>query len=123
LLYVAAKAGPQNEAQIGLLQRTDSATVGGLHLSTTLEAATARVNLGTHNDDGSKGVNAGAMATAVGTEVTAEYSGWSLTAGISASVGAAFSTGEGRDIDGDGKPERCFKGSFLIATLGVCTEL
>jgi hypothetical protein len=40
-----------------------------------------------------------------------------------ASLGASVSSGEGRDLDGDGKAERCFSVSFGPVTLGECDEL
>jgi len=73
--------------------------------------------------DGSHGCNAGAAATAIGLEATVEYSGWSFTFGEALSMGGGFSSGEARDIDGDGSPERCFKGSLGPYTVGFCTEL
>jgi hypothetical protein len=94
----------------------------GLNASSSAEVATLRVNIGMHNDDGSNGLNAGAMATLVGVEGTVEHAGWSATVGISVSAGAAFSMGEGPDVNGDGVPQRCFKGSFMVGTLGVCTD-
>jgi hypothetical protein len=83
----------------------------------------AELHLGSQNADASQGENIGAMATGVGLEITAEYSGWSLTAGLSASLGASVSSGEGRDRDHDGKLERCFAVSFGPLTLGECDEL
>jgi len=41
----------------------------------------------------------------------------------SLSSGAGVSSGEDRDIDGDGVRERCFKGSLGPLTLGFCDEL
>jgi hypothetical protein len=118
------QVGAQNEFQVGALRAgTRTIDLAGVHLTGSLEAGTARLNAGTHNDDGSHGFNAGAAATAVGVEATVEYSGWSLTLGESLSVGGGFSSGEARDIDGDGSPERCFKGSLGPYTIGVCTEL
>jgi hypothetical protein len=118
------QVGAQNEYQVGVVRAgTNTISLGGLRLSGNVETGTARVNAGTHNDDGSHGFNLGAAATAVGVEGTVEYSGWSLTLGESLSVGGGFSSGEGRDIDGDGAPERCFKGSLGPYTIGFCTEL
>jgi hypothetical protein len=83
----------------------------------------ANAHLGSQNGDGSQGENVGAMATGIGVDGTVEYSGWSLTVGLSASLGASVSSGEGRDLDGDGKAERCFSVSFGPLTLGECDEL
>jgi hypothetical protein len=118
------QVGEQNEFQVGVLRAgTHTIDLDGVHLTANVEAATARLNVGTHNDDGSHAFNAGASATAVGVETTVEYSGWSFTFGEALSVGGGFSSGEARDIDGDGSPERCFKGSLGPLTLGICTEL
>jgi len=118
------QVGAQNELQVGLLRAaTNTFSLGGLHLSGNVEVGTARVTAGTHNDDGSHGFNLGATANAIGVEGTVEYSGWSLTLGESLSAGGGFSSGEARDIDGDGAPERCFKGSLGPYTVGFCTEL
>ncbi len=95
----------------------------GLHLKIAMEEFHANVHLGSQNADGSQGENIGAMVTLVGAEVTAEYSGWSLTAGLSSSAGASVSSGEGRDRDSDGKAERCFSVSYGPVTLGECDEL
>jgi hypothetical protein len=117
----SAQVGRQTELQAGLA-RVGVATSGeGLHARVTFEALTARASAGTHNDDGSKGANLGAMATGAGAEATLEYSGWSATLGLSASLGAAASSGE-RDIDGDGVREGCFEASVGPLTLGFCTE-
>jgi hypothetical protein len=117
----SVQAGSQSELQAGL-SRVSFSAGRDLALSTTVEAFTARANGGELNDDGSRGANLGIGAVAVGAEATVSYSGWSLTAGAAASLGFAVSSGE-RDADGDGSPERCFKGSVGFATLGVCTEL
>jgi len=118
------QVGAQNEFQVGALRAgTHTINQDGVHLTANLEAGTARVNLGTHNDDGSHGFNLGAAATSIGAEATVEYSGWSFTFGEAISAGGGFSSGGARDIDGDGKPERCFKGSLGPMTLGFCTEL
>jgi hypothetical protein len=117
------QVGAQNEFQVGALRAgAHSIDLDGVHLTANLEAGTARINAGTHNDDGSHGFNAGAAATALGAEATVEYSGWSFTFGEALSVGGGFSSGGARDIDGDGRPERCFKGSLGPLTLGFCTE-
>jgi hypothetical protein len=92
------------------------------YLSGELDYMTASLHLGSQNSDGSKGENIGAMATGLGLEATAEYSGWSLTAGLSLSAGASISSGGGRDVDEDGRPERCFQVSFGPFTLGECDE-
>jgi hypothetical protein len=113
----------QVQVQVGVPRVEGHTTVGGVHLAGGVDVLSANAHLGSQNDDRSQGENVGAVATGVGVEGTIEYSGWSLTAGVSASVGASVSSGEGRDLDGDGKPERCFKVSFGPFTLGECDEL
>jgi hypothetical protein len=108
---------------VGIPRFQWEATVGAVKVKGEVDFLQANAHLGSQNDDGSQGENIGAMATGVGTEVTAEYSGWSLTAGVSASMGASISSGEGRDLDNDGKEERCFTVSFGPFTLGECDEL
>ncbi|HEX3852989.1 MAG TPA: hypothetical protein VHW01_18630 [Polyangiaceae bacterium] len=123
LASFSEQVGAQHEFQVGLLRAgTHSINLDGVHLTANFEAGTARVNGGTHNDDGSHGFNLGAGATAIGAEATVEYSGWSFTFGESLAVGGGFSSGEARDIDGDGRPERCFKGNLGPLTVGFCTE-
>jgi hypothetical protein len=117
----SAQVGAQNELQGGLARVGFDTGGDGVRLSGTMEVMTARANLGTHNDDGTVGANAGLGATAVGGELTVAYGPWSLTGGAAASLGWAFSSGES-DVDNDGALERCFKGSVGVATLGVCTE-
>jgi hypothetical protein len=118
------QVGAQNEIQVGVLRAgTHTINLDGVHLTATVETGTARFNAGTHNDDGSHGFNLGLAATSIGAEATVEYSGWSFTFGEALSAGGGFSSGGGRDIDGDGHPERCFKGSLGPLTLGFCTEL
>ncbi len=121
-LYGSVQAGRQFDVQAGVEHLAEQSESFGFHVSGSLDVATVRANLGSENDDGSEGVNVGAMATAVGAEVTLEQNGTSVTMGASASLGIAFSSGAGRDVDGDGIPERCFKGSLGPLTLGVCTE-
>jgi hypothetical protein len=117
----SAQFGAQNELQAGLARV--AGTIPGDHLDVNLsaEVLTARLNGGIYNDDDSYGANLGASLTSAGVEATAAYSGWSGTVGLSASIGAAVSSGD-RNIDGDETPERCFKGSVGPLTLGVCTE-
>lgn len=122
-LYASVGAGREFDLQAGVIHADGRSELRGFLLSGSADGATARVNLGSENDDGSEGCNVGAMATVVGVEGTVERDGWSATAGVSLSWGVAFSSGEGRDIDRDGKPEQCFKGSLGPLTFGVCTEL
>jgi hypothetical protein len=118
-----SSADDQVNLQIGVPRFQGRATLGGVHLHGGVDVLNANLHLGSQNDDGSRGENIGAGANAVGVEATAEYSGWSLTAGLSLSVGASVSSGEQRDLDGDGNAERCFKVSFGPLTLGECDEL
>ena len=97
--------------------------LGPIHMSSSIDALSAYANLGSQNDDGSKGENIGLGVTYLGAEATAEYSGWSLTLGVSSSLGGSISSGGGRDVDGDGAVERCFKLSLGPFTMGECDEL
>jgi len=115
--------GDQFQPEVGASRTHFHGTLDGVHLSGTLDILTAGLHLGSLNDDGSRGENVGAAATLVGVEATAEYHGYSFTFGESLSVGAGVSSGEDRDIDGDGVRERCFKGSLGPLTLGFCDEL
>jgi hypothetical protein len=113
----SGQVGGENEAQVGLARVGVSKTNG----NASAEFFTARASGGAHNDDGSIGFNAGAIATIAGAEGTLQHGGDSLTVGISAGVGAAFSVGL-RDIDHNGTPELCVKVSAGFATLGICAE-
>jgi hypothetical protein len=123
--FFATKHGPgdQFQPELGASRTHFQETLDGVHLKGTLDVLTAGLHLGSLNDDGSRGENVGAAATLVGVEVTAEYRGYSFTFGESVSLGAGVSSGEERDIDGDGIRERCFKGSLGPLTLGFCDEL
>ena len=123
--FFAQKYGPgaQIQPELGASRTHFQGTLDGVHLSGTLDIITAGLHLGVLNDDGSHGANVGAGATLVGAEITAEYHGYSFTFGESLSLGASVSSGGGRDIDGDGIEERCFKGSLGPLTLGFCDEL
>jgi hypothetical protein len=114
---VAVKADGENEAQVGMARMG----ISGKHGSATTEFFTARLNSGAHNDDGSKGINVGALATIAGMEGTLNIGAGSLTLGLAAGTGEAFSAGA-RDIDGDGVSEWCAKASIGELTLGFCTD-
>ena len=108
---------------VGMQRRERHGSLGALHLTGALDLYNANFHLGSQNDDGSKGENFGLGYTSQGVEATAEYKGWSLTAGVAESIGFSISSGEARDIDGDGVRERCFKMSLGPFTLGECDEL
>jgi len=114
----SAQVGGENEAQAGLARLGISGSCG----SVTTEFLTARAHGGAHNDDGSTGINAGALATGAGIEGTLSSAAESVTAGLSLSVGLAGSIGL-RDANHDNLPELCVKGSVGFVTLGVCVEL
>jgi len=114
----SAQVGGENEAQAGLARLG----ISGGRSSVTTEFLTARAHGGAHNDDGSTGINAGALATGAGIEGTLSSAAESVTAGLSVSVGLAGSIGL-RDADHDNLPELCVKGSVGFVTLGVCVEL
>jgi hypothetical protein len=116
VLSVSGQIGAQTEVQLGL-QR-----VAGAHgaLSGSVEAFTARANIGIHNDDGSTGFNVGAGVTAVGFEGTVGGAS-RLTYGVAAGAGAGFSVGM-RDVDRDGNGELCARVSIGPVTVGACLE-
>ncbi|MDF3071611.1 MAG: hypothetical protein K0R38_7212 [Polyangiaceae bacterium] len=116
VLSGSVQVGAQNELQIGF-QRAGGAQGA---LAGSVETFTARANLGIYNDDGSKGLNVGVSATAVGFEATVGGPN-SVSYGVSAGVGLGGSVGL-RDVDGDGKKELCFRASFLAASVGACGE-
>jgi hypothetical protein len=116
VLSASLQVGAQSEVQVGL-QRV-AGTRGAL--TGSVETFTLRANVGTHNDDGSVGLNIGASATAVGFEGTAG-SASSVTYGVGAGVGAGASVGA-RDVDRDGKTELCARLSLGPVTVGACLE-
>jgi hypothetical protein len=99
------------------------ATLGGAQLTASVDILNANAHLGSLNHDGSRGENIGAGANLLGGEIEIAYKGWSLTLGVAASLGGSISSGEGRDLDGDGVQERCFAMSLGHFTLGECDEL
>jgi len=116
VLSVSGQIGAQTEAQLGL-QRVAGAYGA---LSGSVEAFTARANIGIHNDDGSTGFNVGAGVTAVGFE--GSVGGASrLTYGVAAGAGAGVSVGV-RDVDRDGNSELCARVSIGPVTVGACLE-
>lgn len=106
----------QEEHQVALVRVGHSSANG----SASVEIATARINGGTHNDDGSEGFNFGIGASALAVEATAGSVN-SFTYGVAASVGGGASTGL-RDLDGDGQQELCVKVSYGPVTVGACVE-
>jgi len=118
VLSASEQKGLQMESQAALAR----AGWADSHVSLSAEALTIRATHGIHNDDGSTGYNVMGLATAVGAEGTLVRGANSLTAGLSIGAGAAGSIGF-RDIDHDGRPEICVKGSLGYVTLGACVEL
>jgi hypothetical protein len=116
VLSVSGQIGAQVEVQLGL-QRV-AGTRGAL--SGSVEAFTARANIGVHNDDGSTGFNVGAGVTAVGFEGTVGGAS-RLTYGVAAGLGAGVSVGV-RDVDRDGSGELCARVSLGPVTVGLCVE-
>jgi hypothetical protein len=116
VLSASVQIGAQNELQVGLVRVGGSAGI----LNGSVETMTARVNAGIHNDDGSTGLNLGAGATAIGSEVTVGGA-TSVTFGLAVSAGAGASVGA-RDIDSDGRPELCARVSYREFTGGICLE-
>lgn len=113
----SAQAGLQNEEQVTMARVGLSGQNGAI----SAEAFTARRGAGVRNDDGSVGLNAGAVATAVGIEGTLGGGPDSVTLGAGVGIGMAASVGA-RDIDNDGILEYCAKLSVGFITLGVCAE-
>ena len=92
------------------------------HVAGSAEAFTANAHIGLDNSDGSYGVNAGAAAAAASGEITAKHSGWSVTGGLTAGIGAEGHLGI-RDDDKDGKPEICARVAFGVGIGGLCIEM
>lgn len=119
LISVSGQVGAQPEVSAGMA-RVGIFSDDGTNAA-TMDVFTARMGVGTHNRDGSRGVNVGATATAIGVEGTIGASGWSFTAGAAVGVGADVSVGT-RDQDRDGKRELCGRITAGPVTLGACVE-
>ena len=113
----------QVDVQTGIPRITGHATLGSVQLTAAVDILNAKAHVGSLNSDGSSGENIGAGANLLGGELSIDYNGWSLTLGVAASLGGSISSGEGRDLDGDGVEERCFAMSLGPLTLGECDEL
>jgi hypothetical protein len=113
----------QIDLQTGIPRIQGHASLGNVQLSAGLDILNAHAHVGSLNSDGSRGENLGAGANLLGGELSIDYKGWSLMLGVAASVGGAISSGEGRDLDADGVPERCFAMSLGPFMLGECDEL
>jgi hypothetical protein len=116
VLSASAQIGAQNEVQFGLQRISGSRGA----LTGSVETFTARAQAGIYNDDGSKGLNLGAGAAAIGFEGTIGGAN-SATFGVAASVGAAVSFGV-RDADHDGRTELCARVALGATTFGLCLE-
>jgi hypothetical protein len=117
------KRPDQLDVQVGLPRFERHDAFGELHVTTNIDLYNASAHLGSLNEDGSHGENIGAGVNRLNGELTLDYKGWSLSVGVGSSVGGSISSGEGRDLDGDGIPERCFKMTLGPYTLGECDEL
>ena len=113
----------QVDLQAGIPRLQGHATLGGVRLTAGIDILNANAHLGSRNGDGSRGENIGAGASLLGGELNIDYRGWSLTLGVAASLGGSISSGDSRDVDTDGVPERCFAMSLGPFTLGECDEL
>jgi len=128
---IASPSGPpaftaaprQLNFQTGLPQLIDRGSIGNLQVTAKGDVLNASAHLGALNEDGSQGANGGAGANLANGEITLDYQGWSFSLGVGVSLGVGIASGEGRDLDGDGVPERCFKMSLGPLTLGECDEL
>jgi hypothetical protein len=119
IFTISGQVGAQNEVQVGMARVGASSDDG--RQSIGMDVFTARAMVGIHNPDGSVGLNAGAMATAIGVEGTANYSGNSITGGLSLSAGAEGHIGI-RDSDGDGSSELSVRVSVMFFTIGFAIE-
>lgn len=115
---VSAQVGAEKEVQVAML-RLGASKAGS---SVSGEAFTASAHVGIHNSDGSVGLHVGATATVVAVEATGAKSGSSSTMGLSAGRGAEAHVGV-RDIDGDHKPEVCFRVAMGPVIVGKCLEI
>lgn len=118
VVSVSVQAGLQSEIQ-GTLARVGTS---GRYGSASLETLTAQAHVGLYNPDGSSGFNYGASATLVSSEVTAKYSGNSVTVGLAAGIGIGGHVGI-RDDDKDARPEVCLRGAVGSFALGGCLEI
>ena len=117
-LSVSIQGGAQNEVQGTFVRLGYSSD----HVAGSTEAFTANAHIGIDNSDGSYGVNAGAAAAAASGEITVKHSGWSVTGGLAAGIGAEGHLGI-RDDDKDGKPEICARVAFGVGIGGLCIEM
>lgn len=116
--------GPdQVDLATGIPRVQAHAALGAAQLTASVDILNANAHLGSLNSDGSRGENIGAGANLLGGEIDIAYNGWSLTLGVAASLGGSISSGDGRDLDGDGVQERCFAMSLGPFTIGECDEL
>jgi hypothetical protein len=113
----------QIDVQTGIPQFVNYGAIGNLHVTAKGDLLNAGAHIGSLNEDGSRGENEGIGANLVNEEVTLDYSGWSFSLGVGVSLGGSIASGEGRDLDKDGVPERCFKMTLGPLTLGECDEL
>ena len=81
LVSASGQLGLQSEVQAAVSRAGVSGDVRGVHGSLAVDTLTARAHAGFRNDDGSLGMNVGAVATAVGVEGTLAGDDWSVAAG------------------------------------------
>src|SRR5690606_37834581 len=92
---LSAQIGRQTEIQGAVLRKTTAHADGS---SVTLEYGTGQVSAGTHNRDGSRGLNVSGGFAESGVEITRNFRGSSAT--VSAANGKAFELSIGvRDSD------------------------
>ncbi len=93
-------------------------TLGGLDFSVSADVGAVAVGPGIHNADGSTGLHLGGTATTAGVEGTVHKTGLgSVTGGLGAGLSAEASVGVKKEGD---TTELCARGSWTIATVGVC---
>ncbi len=114
---VSLQHGEQSELQAGVAR----VALGSDSEHAAVRAFEAEVHCGTHNPDGSTGINLGASANAIAAEAHYERAGNGVTAGLSAGVGMSASVGV-RDADADGETEYCASFAAGPITVGLCLE-
>jgi len=95
--------------------------IGLTKVNATLDIMSGRAGSSSENCDGSHGLNAGLVGSLVTGELSADFSGNSVTVGATAGVGVAGSLGV-RDADKDGKSEACARAEVGPFILGLCVE-
>lgn len=120
ILSAKAHVGEQTEFRASLAEGTLRASENS-PAALQAEVMSARVHAGLHNDDGSTGVNAGAVVRAVGYTSSLSTGASGLSIGLGIGAGAGFHVG-GRDADSDGYKELCVGLDLGFFKIGVQLE-